>query len=81
LVDICQKLNADHYLSPRGSKLYIDENNLFPSNNIELEYQIFNHPVYPQIDYDNFISHLSFIDYLFNVDIEKTKKFDKAGVY
>jgi len=75
LIDVCKKVNADHYLSPRGSKQYIDKNNLFPSYNIQLEYQSFNHPVYMQVNYGDFISHLSFIDYLFNVEIEKAQSF------
>lgn len=66
LIDICKKVNADHYLSPVGSKVYIEENNLFSQNNIALSYQDFKHPVYQQINYTDFISHLSFIDHLFN---------------
>ena len=44
------------------------------SNNINLEFQKYNHPVYNQLDYNDFISHLSFIDFLFN---NKTKNFKK----
>ena len=68
LVDICKKINSIHYYSPAGSQTYIDENNLFDKNGIRLSYQGFKHPVYKQINDDNFISHLSFIDYLFNCD-------------
>ena len=75
LIDICNKVGANKYLSPVGSKAYIDENNLFPSNNIELTYQLFKHPVYKQIGYHDFISHLSFIDYLFNTELNEVKKF------
>jgi hypothetical protein len=67
LIDMCKKLGATHYLSPLGSKTYIDENNIFEENGIRLSYQEYTHPVYQQINYDNFISHLAFIDYLFNV--------------
>ena len=70
LIDICKKLNATHYYSPIGSKIYIDENNLFPQNNIELSYQQYTHPIYQQANYTDFISHLSFIDYLFNTEVE-----------
>jgi hypothetical protein len=68
LIDICKKLNASRYYSPVGSKVYIDENNLFPGNGIELVYQDYSHPVYQQVNFPDFISHLSFIDYLFNVE-------------
>ncbi len=76
IIDVCKKINADKYLSPVGSKVYIDENNIFPANNIELSYQDFQHPVYKQINFPDFISHLSFIDYLFNVDLEEVKLFE-----
>lgn len=75
LIDACKKVGADKYLSPVGSKTYIDENNLFIENNIELSYQNFIHPVYKQINYPDFISHLSFIDYLLNVDTDEAKGF------
>lgn len=75
LIDVCQKLGCDQYLSPVGSKRYIDENNLFPENGIVLDYQQFVPPVYHQHKGTDFISHLSFIDYLFNVDLEEAAQF------
>lgn len=66
LIDICKKLDAEAYYSPVGSKAYIDGSELFQSNNIELIYQDYVHPVYSQLDYPDFMSHLSFVDYLFN---------------
>lgn len=65
LVAICKSVRAERYLSPIGSKAYIDEDNLFPQNNIELEFQDFEHPIYAQL-YDGFIPYLSAIDLLFN---------------
>lgn len=67
LVDICKKVGTDVYLSPIGSKNYIDKK-LFSKNKIDLRYHEFTHPVYPQIDFNNFIDHLSFVDFLFNFD-------------
>ncbi|MES2376889.1 MAG: WbqC family protein [Bacteroidota bacterium] len=75
LIDICNKTGCTEYYSPVGSKQYIDENNLFDQENIALSYQQFNHPAYTQINYADFISHLSFIDYLFNVEIDEAKNF------
>jgi hypothetical protein len=66
IIEICEKLNANQYLSPIGAKEYIDENNIFKKNNIELIYHKFDHPIYNQHNSENFISHVSFIDYLFN---------------
>jgi len=65
LVATCKSVGAERYLSPLGSKVYIDENNIFPQNNIELEYQNFEHPKYAQLHGD-FIPYLSVIDLLFN---------------
>ena len=73
LISMCKQLNIDTYISPEGAKGYIDTK-LFEKNNINLEFQKYNHPVYNQLDYNDFISHLSFIDFLFN---NKTKNFKK----
>lgn len=66
LVDICQKVDANHYVSPVGAQAYLGEGANFKENGIKISYQSFVHPVYQQINFNDFISHLSFIDYLFN---------------
>ena len=66
IVEICRKLGCNRYLSPVGSQKYIDQNNIFKQQGITLKYQSYEHIVYKQIAYPDFISHLSFIDYLFN---------------
>ncbi len=65
LINICQKLNANNYLSPLGSKTYIEKNNLFNDSGIILKYQHFEHPQYSQNTGD-FISHLSTLDLILN---------------
>jgi hypothetical protein len=75
LIDVCQKVGAIKYLSPVGAKVYVEENNLFPHHQIKLLYQEFAHPVYIQMNYTDFISHLSFIDYIFNVDLDEVHNF------
>ena len=79
LVDICKKLNADHYLSPLGSKEYIEENNLFSNNGINLSYQNFKHPQYNQL-WGEFIPYLSIIDLFFN-EGEKSLNIIRNGRY
>ena len=64
IIEICKKLKADIYLSGKGAKDYMDED-LFKKNGIQLEYQEFIHPVYPQL-HDPFIPNLSALDYIFN---------------
>jgi hypothetical protein len=65
LLNICQELHADNYLSPLGSSTYIEQNNLFNDSGIILRYQHFEHPLYSQIMGD-FISHLSILDLMLN---------------
>ena len=65
LANICHYVKADVYLSPVGSAGYIEENNIFASEGISLLYQKYTHPVYAQL-YDEFMSHMSAIDLLFN---------------
>ncbi|MBN2009908.1 WbqC family protein [candidate division KSB1 bacterium] len=64
LVDICKKLEATEYLSGRGGVKYQDED-LFLTQNIKLEYTSFQHPTYNQL-WNGFIPNLSAIDLLFN---------------
>lgn len=64
LVDICKTLHCDQYLSAAGSKVYIDQNNLFLAHNIALEYHRYEPVLYPQL-FGGFIPYLSMIDLLF----------------
>ena len=77
LVSICKSIGAKRYLSPLGSKTYIDKNNLFPKYEIELIYNQYQHPRYRQL-YGNFIPNLSVIDLLFN-EGDKSLSIIKSG--
>jgi hypothetical protein len=67
IISILQELEADEYLSGAGagSKRYIDETDL-SNKNIRISWQNFQIIPYPQFEVQNFISHLSIIDLLFN---------------
>ena len=71
IIEICQKVKADIYLSGQGAKDYLDEN-LLAQNGITLEYQEFVHPVYPQL-YGPFIPYLSTLDLIFNCGPDSKK--------
>ncbi len=73
LIEICKTLSADVYLSGSGAQKYNDEA-LFNKNDIELVYQTFTPPVYPQ-QHGDFISHLSTVDLLFNLGPESKQFF------
>lgn len=72
LVEILTQVNATQYLSGVGAKDYhIDKP--FDDANIEILWQDFKHPNYPQL-YGEFIPYLSSIDMLFNCGIEKSRE-------
>jgi hypothetical protein len=71
IISICQKVGASVYFSGAGGKAYIDESR-FAEAGIELTYQHYSHPSYPQI-YGPFIPYMSAIDLLFNCGLESLK--------
>ena len=72
LVELLKQVNATHYLSGIGARDYhIDEP--FQRASIEVIWQDFKHPVYPQL-HGEFIPYLSSIDLLFNCGIEKSRE-------
>ena len=72
LVDILQKVGATEYLSGVGAKVYF-ESQPYEEAGIDVVWQDFIHPVYPQL-YGSFIPYLSSIDLLFNCGIEESRK-------
>jgi hypothetical protein len=64
LLQICQELKADTYLSGISGKNYLDEEQ-FKREGIKVIYQEFYHPIYKQV-YEPFIPGMSVIDLLFN---------------
>ncbi len=72
LVDILKKVNATHYLSGVGAMDYFDPIP-YDRANIEVLWQDFTHPVYPQL-HGEFIPYLSSIDLFFNCGIERSRE-------
>ena len=64
LIDICQQLGADAYLSGKDGAKYI-ELELFKQEGIQVAFQDYEHPRYDQL-YGDFEPFLSIIDLLFN---------------
>jgi len=64
IIDICCKLKSKVYLSGQGARAYNDDQ-AFKDHNIQLRYQQFNHPVYPQ-KWGAFVEKLSIVDLIFN---------------
>jgi len=72
LINILKKVDAKIYLSGVGAKTYMQDN-LFADAGIEIIYQSYTPPVYPQL-YGDFIPNLSAIDILFNCGIQKSRE-------
>jgi hypothetical protein len=72
LVDLLKKVSADRYLSGVGSRDYMDES-VFEAAGIEVLWQDFQHPVYPQ-QFGEFQPYLSAIDILFNCGIDASRR-------
>ena len=72
LVDILNKTETKKYLSGMGARTYFDP---APFNNagIEVVWQEFKHPLYPQLHGD-FVPYLSSIDLLFNCGITSSRE-------
>jgi WbqC-like protein len=68
LVEICRHFGADHYLSGNASKAYLDTQ-LFEKANIEIVWQDYVHPRYPQL-HGEFVPYLSALDLILNVGPE-----------
>ncbi len=62
LLQICEYVGADVYLSAAGSKSYIEEEALFSKSNVSVQYQQYTPQPYSQWTVDSFISHLSIVD-------------------
>lgn len=66
LVNLCRRLQADHYLSPLGSTVYlVEELALFSSAGIQVSFQNYEHPQYNQL-FPPFRPYASALDLLFN---------------
>jgi hypothetical protein len=77
LFRIAKHFSSDSYLSSMGAKSYMTpELHLFQRESIEVLWQKFNHISYDQFSaQDGFVSHLSFLDYLFNCGFEGFKSY------
>ncbi len=72
LIGLLEKVGATHYLSGNGARAYMQPEQ-FAQAGIEVVWQRFTHPVYPQ-QFGTFIPYLSSLDLLFNCGITASRK-------
>jgi len=79
VLNICKALDADVYLSGKGAREYFNDEHYqsFKEAKIELMFQKFEHPQYPQYHAGEFIPGLGCLDYLFNCGLQESKNFIK----
>ncbi len=65
LAELCEHVGATEYISPPGSKVYLDDSDSFIKRNIPVKYFNYKHINYPQL-HGEFIQYMSVIDLLFN---------------
>ena len=68
LIDICRAVNCDEYLAGAGAEAYMNFDE-FDAAGLNVKIQHYTHPTYSQLwakSAEQFISHLSAVDYLFN---------------
>jgi hypothetical protein len=69
LAELCKHIGATEYISPPGSKVYLDDSNAFAQMGILVKYFDYKHIEYAQL-YGNFVQYMSIIDLLFNYGTE-----------
>jgi len=76
LIEMCQSVGADHYLSNEGARDYVNESQL-ASHKITHCWQNFTHPVYYQGS--NFLANMSTLDIIFNLGPESKTVICSSG--
>jgi hypothetical protein len=67
LINICERLGCDEYLSPRGASSYLAQDRFCERSPIKLTFQDFSPMPYQQKSSAEFVSHLSIIDLVANI--------------
>jgi hypothetical protein len=79
LYQICKKLNADLYISPKGAQDYIEEGNDLIDSNIKVIYQNYNIQPYSQFGSKKFMSHMSVIDVIMSLGCDLARNYVVDG--
>lgn len=77
LASLCDQVGATEYISPPGSKDYLDESDAFTRRGLPLRYFNFTNPEYPQ-QFGDFLPYMSVVDLLFNCGPESLTLIEKG---
>lgn len=78
ILDICKATNASLYIAGPSGRDYLDMKS-FEDAGIEVKFNDYHHPEYPQKRTDEFVSHLSALDLFMNVGFVEAKKIIMSG--
>ena len=82
LINICNHLKANKYLSPLGAKVYLDnDKHLFYEEDIIVKYQHYEPEEYSQIGDGVFIPYMSVVDMIANCGFESAKNYINKGEF
>lgn len=73
VMNLCVAEGADVYLSGRGAKSYMKDED-FEAKGIEVLYQRFSYPSYSQYRQDDFVPNLSAVDLVFQQGIDRARE-------
>lgn len=77
LASLCDQAGATEYVSPPGSKDYLDESDAFSRRGMPVKYFNFTHPEYSQ-RFEGFLPYMSVVDLLFNCGPESLSLIEKG---
>ena len=78
ILDICKEMHTDTYIAGPSGRDYLDMES-FTANGIEVKFNDYNHPVYPQKKQEEFVDHLSALDLFMNCGFTESKKIIMDG--
>jgi hypothetical protein len=81
LANICQAVKANKYISPIGSRLYLEKDNFQEHYGISLHYCEFIPNFYFQPKTHEFVSHLSVLDVIGHYGIDVAENYVKNNVF
>lgn len=77
LASLCEQVEATEYISPPGSKVYLDKSDAFARRSIPVSYFKFTHPEYPQ-RFGDFLPYMSVVDMLFSCGPDSLSLIEKG---